>query len=335
MTKNITIHDVAKKANVSVATVSRVLNASGTVSDKKRQLVEEAIKDLNYTPNEHAKALAENQINTIGVMVADVTEPFFATLVKSVDKVAEAHQKHILIGLGYHQAEKERQAIEQLLRKRCRCLVIHSKMLSDETLINYLNQVPGMVLINRVIAGYEDRCVSLDNQQGTFLATKLLIELGHKDIGYIGSNHNIADENERLAGFQQAMISHQLPSPPQRVAEESPNFEGGEKAMIKLLSLNRELSAIVAYNDEMAAGAISVLNENNYKVPEDFSMVGFDDMPIARYLIPKLTTIRYPIDLMATYATELALSLVEEELTPPPQTQFMPTLVRRFSTAKK
>ena len=111
----------------------------------------------------------------------------------------------------------------------------------------------------------------------------------------------------------------------------TPDFEGGEKAMIDLLSYNKNLTAIVAYNDSMAAGAISVLHENNIAVPSQCSIIGFDDMPIARYLIPKLTTIRYPIDLMANYAAKLALSLAHKEIKPPPFIQFNPTLVRRFS----
>ena len=101
--------------------------------------------------------------------------------------------------------------------------------------------------------------------------------------------------------------------------------------MIDLLSYNKDITAVVAYNDSMAAGAISVLNENNISVPSQFSIIGFDDMPIARYLIPKLTTIRYPIDLMATYAANLALSLVDNEVRTPSTIQFNPTLVRRFS----
>ena len=109
-------------------------------------------------------------------------------MVKSVDKVAEEHQKTILIGIGYHHAEKEREAIDTLLRKRCSCLVVHSKALSDEELRHYLENVPGMVVINRVIAGYENRCVSLDNRQGTYLATEMLIRYGHKPVSYTHLN---------------------------------------------------------------------------------------------------------------------------------------------------
>ena len=326
-----TIHDVAELANVSVATVSRVLNHHPSVSEKTRLAVQDAIAQLSYQPNANAQALAVQNTDTIGVVVTDVTDAFFAILVKAVDKVAEAHHKTILIGIGYHHAEKEREAIDTLLRKRCSCLVVHSKALSDEELSRYLDKVSGMVIINRVIKGYENRCVSLDNQKGTYLATEMLIRCGHKKIAYIGSNHTISDEEERRNGYLNALKAHHYPLIEHAITHNSPDFEGGEQAMIDLLSYNKDLTAVVAYNDSMAAGAISVLNENNINVPSQFSIVGFDDMPIARYLIPKLTTIRYPIDLMATYAANLALSLVDEKVETPSAIQFNPTLVRRFS----
>lgn len=327
----ITIRDVAKQAGVSVATVSRVLNNASS-SEKARKAVQSAVDKLGYSPNANAQALALQTTDTIGVVVTDVTDAFFAILVKAVDQVASSYNKTILIGIGYHNAEKERNAIDTLLRKRCSCLVVHSKALSDEELANYLEQVPGMVIINRSIQGYEHRCVSLDNQRGTFLATETLIRLGHKRIGYIGSNHHINDEEERRQGYIQALQHHRLPQIDDAIIQSSPDFEGGEEAMIKLLSYHSDLTAVVAYNDSMAAGALSVLNENNINVPRQFSIIGFDDMPISRYLIPKLTTIRYPIDLMANYAARLALSLVNEGIETPLHAQFNPTVVRRFST---
>ncbi|OZN25586.1 DNA-binding transcriptional regulator GalS [Actinobacillus seminis] len=329
----ITIRDVAKQAGVSVATVSRVLNNASS-SEKARLAVQRAVAQLGYHPNANAQALALQNTETIGVVVTDVTDPFFAILVKAVDNVAEEHQKTILIGIGYHNAEKERKAIETLLRKRCSCLVVHSKALTDEELQAYLQRIPGMVIINRLVRGYENRCVSLDNQKGTFLATQTLIQLRHRHIGYIGSTHQITDESERLKGYLTALQHYHIKLEPHFVTHSTPDFEGGEKAMINLLSYNSNLTAVVAYNDGMAAGAISVLNENNISVPKQFSIIGFDDMPIARYLIPKLTTIRYPIDLMATYAANLALSLVDNAIEEPAYLQFNPTLVQRFSTGQ-
>lgn len=329
----ITIRDVAKQAGVSVATVSRVLNNHPSASKKARLAVQNAVQQLGYHPNANAQALALQNTDTIGVVVTDVTDPFFAILVKAIDKVAESHQKSILIGIGYHNAEKERNAIDMLLRKRCSCLVVHSKALSDEELGHYLDRIPGMVIINRIVKGYENRCVSLDNTKGTFIATENLIHLGHIHIGYIGSNHKISDEEERFQGYLNALQQYNIPITEYMIARSSPDFEGGEQAMINLLSYNSNLTAVVAYNDSMAAGAISVLYENNINIPKQCSIIGFDDMPIARYLIPKLTTIRYPIDLMAIYAANLALSLVDNKINTPTHIQFNPTLVKRFSVA--
>ncbi|MDG6882388.1 Mgl repressor and galactose ultrainduction factor [Phocoenobacter uteri] len=326
----VTIRDVAKLAGVSVATVSRVLNNSIS-SEKSRLAVLQAVEKLEYSPNANAQALALKNTDTIGVVVTDVTDSFFAILVKAVDQVASEYGKSILIGIGYHNAEKEKNAIDTLLRKRCSCLVVHSKALDDKTLKNYLDNVPSMVIINRVIKGYEHRCVNLDNQRGTFLATETLISLGHKKIGYIGSNHNISDEEERRNGYLDALKTYQLNKLNSAIVHTSPDFDGGEKAMIELLSYHSDLTAVVTYNDNIAAGALSVLNENNIKVPEQFSVIGFDDMPIARYLIPKLTTIRYPIDLMASYAAKLALNLADKTFECPSYVQFKPTLVKRFS----
>ncbi|MDP8080104.1 substrate-binding domain-containing protein [Phocoenobacter skyensis] len=327
----ITIRDVATLAGVSVATVSRVLNNASS-SNKSRQSVLRAVETLGYCPNANAQALALKNTDTVGVVVTDVTDPFFAILVKTVDQVATEYGKSILIGIGYHNAEKELNAIESLLRKRCNCLIVHSKALDDEILKHYLESVPSMVIINRVIEGYEHRCVDLDNEKGTFLATETLIKLGHKHIGYIGSNHYITDEFDRKNGYLKALKKHQLSQLEHAIVHTSPDFEGGEEAMIELLSYHSDLTAIVAYNDNIAAGALSVLNENNIKVPEQFSIIGFDDVPIAKYLVPKLTTIRYPIDLMASYATKLALNLANKEIERPTYVQFKPTLVKRFST---
>ncbi|MBE2894297.1 substrate-binding domain-containing protein [Spirabiliibacterium falconis] len=327
----VTIRDVAQAANVSVATVSRVLNGYAKISDKTRQAVLSAVEKLGYYPNANAQALASQSSDALGVVVTDVTDAFFGILVKSVDQVAHAHKHNILIGIGYHDAQKEQAAIDLLLRKRCSALVVHAKALSDDILCNYMRNHQGMVLINRTLPGFEQRCVDLNNEKGTFLATQTLIQYGHSHIGYIGSNHNISDEIDRKNGYLNALTEHHIMPQDTYMVSSSPDYQGGKEAMVKLLSFNTHLTAAVCYNDSMAAGALSILNENGIKVPEQFSLIGFDDMPLASYLIPKLTTIRYPIDLMASYAAKLALSLVNSAMQPPKNITFNPTLVKRFS----
>ena len=179
-----TIKDVARLAGVSVATVSRVINNSPKASDASRQAVQDAMENLNYHPNANARALAQQSTETIGLVVGDVSDPFFGAMVKAVEQVSYHTGNFLLIGNGYHNEQKERQAIEQLIRHRCAALVVHAKMIPDAELIHLMKQMPGMVIINRIIPGFETRCVALDDRYGAWLATRHLIQQGHTRIGY-------------------------------------------------------------------------------------------------------------------------------------------------------
>jgi transcriptional regulator, LacI family len=165
------------------------------------------------------------------------------------------------------------------------------------------------------------------------MAMRLLLSQGHRRIGYLGSNHPIEDGPLRQQGYAQAMAAAGLATPDNWRAYGSPDLQGGEAAMVELLGRNLQLSAVFAYNDAMAAGAMAVLKENGITVPQHFSLIGFDDIPIARYTSPKLTTVRYPIVSMATLATELALQGAAGLAEPQAAHLFMPTLVRRHSVA--
>ena len=329
----ITIRDVARHAGVSVATISRVLNNSPLVSPDTRDRVMRAVAELGYRPNANAQALATQVSDTIGVVVMDVSDPFFGALVKAVDTVAQQCQKNVLIGNSYHEAEKERSAIEVLLRKRCNALIVHSKALSDAELGAFLQQVEGMVVINRIVPGFEYRCVGLDNVSGAMMATRTLLNQGHRRIGYLASSHDIEDTRLRHRGWLQAMGEQGIEVPDAWVASGTPDMQGGEAAMVELLGRNQNLSAVFAYNDSMATGALTALKDNGIHVPQHFSLIGFDDTPIARYTDPQLTTVRYPITSMAKLATELALAGAEGRLDPAARHCFMPTLVRRHSVA--
>lgn len=326
-----TIKDVAREAGVSVATVSRVLNLSPKASQASIASVQQAMNKLGYRPNAAARALVNQSSNTIGVLVNDVSDPFFGVMVKAVDAVAHKNGKHILICNGYHNAKEERQSIELLINNRCDALIIHSKALEDEELIAYAKEVPSMVLINRRIEKIANRCISLNNYKGAYLATEHLIRQGHKKIAYISSNHQIEDAAQRLLGYRDALKNHGVELPESYVEYGEPSGEGGELAMTKLLIKSLDITAVVGYNDFMAAGAIAVLDENDISSPEQVSVIGFDDVLIARYIHPRLTTIRYPIQMMAERATQLALALAREEMIPDENLVYSPTLVQRNS----
>ena len=331
----ITIRDVARLAGVSVATVSRVLNNSALVSADTRETVMQAVSQLGYRPNANAQALATQVSDTIGVVVMDVSDPFFGALVKAVDTIAQQHNKYVLIGNSYHEAEKERHAIEVLIRQRCSALIVHAKALSDDELASFLDQIPGMVLINRIVPGYAHRCVGLDNVTGAMMATRMLQSNGHQRIGYLASVHQIEDNQQRREGWVQALAEQGVTPPESWVGTGNPDMQGGEAAMVELLGRNLQLTAVFAYNDSMAAGALTALKDNGIAVPQHLSLIGFDDIPIARYTDPQLTTVRYPIVSMARLATELALLGAAERLDLQSTHLFMPTLVRRHSVAAR
>lgn len=326
-----TIKDVARLAGVSVATVSRVINNSPKASDVSRQAVSSAMEALNYHPNANARALAQQSTETVGLVVSDVSDPFFGAMVKAVEQVAYNTGNFLLIGNGYHNEEKERQAIEQLIRHRCAALVVHAKLIPDAELADLMKQIPGMVLINRILSGFEKRCVALDDRYGAWLATRHLIQQGHTRIGYICSNHAISDAEDRLQGYYDALKEHGLPCNDRLVTFAEPDESGGELAMTELLGRGKQFTAVACYNDSMAAGAMGVLNDNGIDVPQEISLMGFDDVLVSRYVRPRLTTIRYPIVTMATQAAELALALADNRPLPDITHLFSPTLVRRHS----
>ncbi|MGG7447492.1 HTH-type transcriptional regulator GalR [Kosakonia oryzendophytica] len=326
-----TIKDVARLAGVSVATVSRVINDSPKASEASRLAVQNAMDSLNYHPNANARALAQQSTETVGLVVGDVSDPFFGAMVKAVEQVASATGNFLLIGNGYHNEEKERKAIEQLIRHRCAALVVHAKIIPDDELASLMKQMPGMVLINRILPGFEQRCVALDDRYGAWLATRHLIQQGHTRIGYLCSNHAISDAEDRLQGYYDALKEHGLPCNERLVTFAEPDESGGEQAMTELLGRGRNFTAVACYNDSMAAGAMGVLNDNGIDVPREISLIGFDDVLVSRYVRPRLTTVRYPIITMATQAAELALALASNQPLPDVTHLFNPTLVRRHS----
>ncbi|REG83239.1 substrate-binding domain-containing protein [Marinomonas pollencensis] len=330
-----TVKDVAKEAQVSVATVSRVINHSPKASKNAIQAVNAAMKKLGYRPNAAARALVSQSTQTMGVLVGDVSDPFFGIMVKAIDTIATEQGKHLLIGNGYHSAKKERDIIELLISQGCEALVIHSKSLTAEELITFANEIPGLVLINRFIPEIADRCIALDNQKGSYLATDFLIKHGHQHIGYICSNHDIEDTEQRKAGYLQALKDHGLAHFESHIEYGTPDEEGGEQAMTKLLAKGLPLTAIATYNDYMAAGALAALEESNIEVPSRMSIIGFDNGLIAKYLHPKLTTVRYPIQKMAENAATLALKLANKEKPVTDTMMFVPTLVKRLSVIKR
>jgi LacI family transcriptional regulator len=329
-----TIKDVARVAKVSIATVSRVVNKDTKVSDKTRACVLKVMAEIGYTPNANARALVTQKSSTIGVVIPDLTDPFFASLANGVDQIARQHNMQLLVSTGLVSVESEQQAINVLIERRCDVMVVHSKKISSDELLSLAAKTPGMVLIDRVIKDISHRCVWLDNEEGGRIAARHLMSLAHDNIACISSKYQIDDPLMRLKGFRNELNLTNATNQTSLIEYEEPNLQGGEIAAQKLLAKGEPFTAIFVYNDAMAIGAISTLEDNGLRVPFDVSVIGFDDVLLSRYSRPKLTTLHYPIEQMAKKAALLALSLstgdiINSEI----EHKYTPNLVKRESTA--
>lgn len=332
-----TIKDVARVAGVSVASVSRVLNNGPKVSKATIEKVTRVIEQLNYSPNANARALVTQKSSTLGVVIPDLVDPFFASLAQGVEQVARQKNMQLLLSTGLISAETEMQAINLLIERRCEVMVVHSKKLSDQDLIELSNKIPGLVLIDRYIKEISHRCVWLDNLEGGKIAARHLIALYHKDFACISSKYQIDDPLLRLKGFQDELKSTGVMIDVDLIEFGEPTLQGGEIATQKLLASGKRFSALFVYNDAMAIGAISTLEDNGFKVPSDISVLGFDDVLLSRYSRPKLSTLNYPVEEMAMQAANIGIELVSKQQIKTNDKNFkhIPRLVKRESTSFK
>jgi len=332
-----TIKDVARVAGVSIATVSRVANNGTKVGKKTRIKVTQIMKELGYTPNANARALVTQKSTTLGVVIPDLVDPFFASLAQGVEQVARQKHMQLLLSTGLVSAETEMQAINLLIERRCDVMVVHSKKLSNQALIDLANKVPGFVLIDRYIEEISNRCVWLDNLEGGKIAARHLLSLEHKSFACVTSKHQIDDPLLRLQGFQNELQSAGTDIESDLIEYGEPTLQGGEVATQKLLASGKHFTALFVYNDAMAIGAISTLEDNGFKVPSDISVLGFDDVLLSRYSRPKLTTLNYPVEEMAMQAANIGIELAgkREIAISDISCKHIPRLVKRESTSFK
>ncbi|MER2492913.1 LacI family DNA-binding transcriptional regulator [Catenovulum sediminis] len=331
----VTIKDVAKAAGVSTATVSRVVHNGGQVGDECRARVKKVIEELDYRPNVNAQALVKRTTNTIGLVTPKLSMSFFGTLASGVETAARDNEYKLLMSNSLYETSTELDAINSLREHNCTAILLHSEYSDEQTLIKLTKDIPGLVIINRFIPQIGDRCVWLDNNSGGIQIGEYLIEKGHQEFAVVTSIYQNKDPELRVQGLKTALANHQLELDPDLVAESTANIEGGEIAAKALLESGKKFTAVVAYNDLMAIGAMNVLQDAGVKVPEEVSVIGFDNLFVTQACRPKLTTMSYPVEEMAAYATELAINLSQNKNKVKNRTHlFMPYLVERNSVAQ-
>ena len=328
------IYQVAELAGVSLATVSRVINPGAKVSEKTRRKVLAAMEQLGYKPNSIAQSLATRSSNAVGVLVSELYGPFFGAMLSAIEKTFKAAGKFVLVSAGHNDEEQEREAIRFLMSRNCDALIVHVEALSDKFLLDHDHEKTPLIIMNRKVRGLADRCFSLDNELGGYLATQSLLKFKHKRIAYISGPLDWVDARQRLAGHKRALEEARIKFDERLLIEGDYHETCGQEALNALFGKGLPFTAVVCANDGMAAGAMAAAHERGLELPRQLSIVGFDDAPISRYVYPKLTTVHYPIADMAAMAARWVLKHVYEHEQAEVQTAFEPKLVQRDSIGR-
>lgn len=326
-----TIYEVSKLAGVSLATVSRVMNNNVNVSDATREKVTRAMTELGYRPNSIAQSLASNCSNSVGLLVSELHGPFYGPMMSGIETAFRKQGKHVIIAAGHSNEEREQQAIEFLISRNCDALILHVEAISDDYLIELSKGKTPFVLINRYIAELSSRCIILDNVKGGYLAAKYVLEQGHTDIAYISGPLWKKDAQDRLTGHKQALAEYNLSFNEQLLYQGDFMEDGGAAGFQYLHNNGPQFTALICANDEMATGAMATARECKLKLPEQLSIMGYDNVFFTRHVYPPLSTINYPINEMGRMAADWVLSNVYQKNTPPLQTLFEPELIIRQS----
>jgi LacI family transcriptional regulator len=329
-----TIKEVSQRAHVSPSTVSRVLNGTTPVSPDARARVLRAIEELNYTPNAFARGLATNRSGGIGVTTNDIGSPYYAVMLRGVEAAIEDAGLHLMVSSGHARASSERSAIEFLEQRRSDALIVQAEALSDAELIELADQagVP-VVVFGRRIPELEPVCVHLDNEAGGRMATEHLLAHGHRRIAHIAGPLRFPDARHRLQGYRDALDAAGIAYDDHLVVEGDFREGGGRAAMERLLDRSDAIDAVFVANDQMAAGAMRAARDRGLEIPTDLSLVGYDDVLLAQYLSPALTTVRQPLFDMGRAAADIAIALLEQKKVEV-RTRFEPELVVRESVAR-
>lgn len=311
MTANIT--DVARRAGVSTATVSRVLNRNYPVSDGVRQRVLEAVRDLGYVANAHARALLTSTSGTVGVILHDVSDPYFAEIVRGIQEVAAREDRLVVICNSLREPGREITYIEMLRAHRVDAIIMAGgHILDDEYLMALREQAlqlraqgSRLVLCGRHPVRAD--AVVPDNRAGASRLARHLLELGHRRIAHVAGPANLSTTQDRLDGYRGALDSYDVEEDPALVVTGDFTREGGYEATERLLAAGVAFTAIAAANDLAAVGVLACLRDHGLRVPGDVSVAGFDDLPVARDVTPALTTVRVPMVEMGRRSMRLAL----------------------------
>ena len=304
-----TIRDVARLAGVSTATVSRILSGVGEARPDTRARVHAAAEALDYRPSGIARSLKLGSTGTIGLIVTDIMNPYFPELVRAIEDAARTRNLAVMLCNGQEDADREASYLELLSQRRVDGIIVASGSLSERH-GQWLRSAPvPVVLVNCRLADGSQPAALTDNQAAARLATEHLLELGHRRLGHITGRPTDAATEDRLAGVRAAIESAGLPEQ-LSIAVGDGHTTGGERGMHELLA-SGGVTGVVCYNDLTAVGAIRAVRDRGLTVPGDVSVVGFDDIDLARHIDPPLTTVAQDTEAMGRWAVEHLVGRIE------------------------
>jgi LacI family transcriptional regulator len=301
-----TIKDVAREAKVSVATVSRAFNDSGPVSEETRQRIRDVAERLRYSPHGVARSLITSTTHTIGTLLPELYGEFYAELIRGMDQAARRSGYYLLVSSS-RDAQDEFEAALRAMRGRVDGLIAMSPHLDAASVLANVPTALPTVLLNCAVSGDGYDAFTIENHRGAYDMVRHLLGVGHRAIAMITGAAGTYDASERLRGYRKAMREAGIDVPNEWELAGDFSEASGHRAVESLLALDPRPTAIFAANDSMAIGAMSALREAGLRVPEDMAVAGFDDIPIARYTSPPLTSVHVSIAELGGRAVETLL----------------------------
>src|SRR3972149_1426392 len=315
MIKRTTLADIAKAARVSMMTVSRAINNKPGLSDELRQHILDLAEEMGYRPNTFARGLATQQTTTIGLVVPDITNPFFAQIARGVEDAAFENQYNIFLVNTNEDDVREAAVLDTLWQKGIDGVIICSSRLSEEALEYQIQRFPAIVLVNRELKTSQSNLITINvnDHRSAQRVLQNFKDLGRKKIAYLGGPENSFSNQRRLEGYKAGLISADIPFNAQLLENAQPTTEGGRAAAAALLKRLPEVDAIFAFNDLVAVGAMQVCQEMGKRVPEDVAIIGVDDIPLATIIRPQLTTMHVALTHIGRLALRALLDIINGE----------------------
>lgn len=308
--KYITLKMVAERAGVSVNTASRAINNKSDINEETKKRVLKVAQELGYVQNATAVALRTKKTRTLGVVIADNRNPFYAEVLNGIEEAAREKNYHIILANTQRDYQKEEEAINLLLAKRVDGLLITPVQDRNDDIKNLIEANIPFVIVGRDFKNIEVDAVYNDEVKGGFLATKYLIKKGHKRIALINGFLHKSPARGRLEGYKKALKEYGIPFDDSLVSVGDIDVKDGYERTKQLLEKGLNFTAIFAYNDMMAFGAMRAIKEKGLRIPEDIGLVGYDDIPFSSLISPSLTTIRLKKQELGVESLKLLLSRI-------------------------